>query len=158
MSSLATKIQLRLYLLFQEAFWIDDSQGPLFYDSPPTFSSTFCIWLFESLNSLRACVCVCVCVYVYVLSTVKLHFKVFLVPFFYKFKTLPLHSGCNTSIQLIHCLNRDIDGESPQTIPNHEILVLSAEACSETPVQTHTHTRTRLPSCLHLTHLSLPTL
>ena len=38
MSSLSTKIHLRLYLLFQEAFWIDDSQGPLFCGSPPRHS------------------------------------------------------------------------------------------------------------------------
>ena len=42
------------------------------------------IWVLKFLESM--CVCVCVCVYVYVLSTVKLHFKVFLVPFFYNSK------------------------------------------------------------------------
>ena len=88
------------------------------------------------------CVCVCVCV----LSTVKPHFKVFLVPFFYNFKTLPLHSGYNTSIQLIHRLNRDIDGENPQTIPDREVLVLSAEARSEMPAQTHAHSSTIAPA------------
>ena len=103
------------------------------------------------------CVSVYVCVCVCVLSTVKPHFKVFLVPFFYSFKTLPLHSGCNTSIQLIHRLNRDIDGENPQTIPNHETLVLSAEARRETPEQTHTHTHsstvTPAPDSSELAHV-----
>lgn len=63
MSSLATKIWLRLYLLLQEAFWIDLSQGPFFYDCLPLSFSILCIWLFESLSSLRAQRCVCVYVY-----------------------------------------------------------------------------------------------
>lgn len=49
MSRLSTRIQLRLYLLFQEAFWIDDSKGPLSCDSPPTFFSIFFAFGYLSL-------------------------------------------------------------------------------------------------------------